>query len=72
MILNLNTNQIEAGVNPVDNLLFQITNSVVDGLFSKLVDAYMDGRYESFVANYPGDEREAFWQFVHLMKLGEV
>jgi hypothetical protein len=72
MILNLNTNQIEAGLNPVDNFLFQITNSVVDGLFSQLVDANMDGRYEAFVQAYPGDEREAFWEFVHLMKLGEV
>ena len=69
MILDLNTNQIEAGMNPVDNLLFQITNGVVDSLFSQLVDAVMDGRFLAFVAAYPGDEREAWKEFMHLLKL---
>ncbi len=71
MYLDLNTGQIESSCN-CEDLIFPITNEIMDFCFSKMIDDIMDGTLEDFLDTYDEDFERGFWEYVHLLKSDRI
>ena len=71
MLLNLETNSIDSSLD-FNALVFSVTDGVVNSLFARLIYHMMNGSFAEFMNTYDGDDREAFWEYVPLHKMGEL
>jgi hypothetical protein len=71
MYYNVVTGRIESSLD-LEDLVFPVTNEIVDSLFSKMVDHVMDGTLEDFIDSYDGTREEAYDAYLDLLKRGEI